>query len=475
MAPVTDSPRTVNGIRTLREIKQEFGLIAALALAAFVGTRVVENDILVLAVAAAVYLCWHMVNMIQLLRWIGRPRFKTPVSYGIWEWIFDKLQAIKLRNRKRKRDLFRILRQYRLVIGGIADAVVLLDDRGQVRWFNAAATRLLGISWPEASKAPISRFLDHPLLTDQLKASFDFRPIEIPSPINGAIILRIEISELEGVDQRLLIARDITKTHNLELSRKDFVANVSHELRTPLTVFRGYLEMLSEELRGLPDLAEPVGQLEQQAGRMQDLVEDLLDLSRFEFSDGTPAGTLVPVPDLVALIVEDAQHVDEAKRNEFIVDVDSQIWLKGDADILRTAFSNLIVNAVKHTQPGTSIFVEWYLEDGGAVFRVRDNGQGIAAYHLPRLTERFYRVHSGRSRGNGGTGLGLAIVKHALERHGATLRIESTPGEGSSFTCHFSASRTERARDPRSTLPGRGRRSGLAAHRPKRRGAEETA
>ena len=406
------------------------------------------------AALGIVYLGWHLLNIFRLVRWLDRPRRRTPVSYGIWERIFDDLQAIGLRSRKHKRALRDLIRQLRLVVGGIADAVVLLDDRARVRWFNPAAKRLLGFRARTASRRPIMELVTHPLFVDQANASPEFGPLDIPSPANGAVILRIRVSELAGTGQRLLIAREITKTYHLERARKDFVANVSHELRTPLTVFHGYLETMADDVDQLPDLAEPIGQLIQQSTRMQELVEDLLDLTRLESTDRVTQEAPVAVPALIRSIIDEARLLDGAEKHEIVEQVDAALQLVGNAAILRTAFSNLVFNAVKHTGAGTRVVVEWAREDDGAIFRVRDDGAGIAAHHLPRLTERFYRVNSSRSRAYGGTGLGLAIVKHALERHGADLQIDSAPGHGTIFTCHFSAAQVS---GPRGREPSRSR------------------
>lgn len=419
-------------------MRQELGLIGALALTAFLSARLLGHDKTMLALAGAVYLAWHAANVVRLLLWLGRPRFATPLSFGMWEQIFDRLQAINLRGRKRRRRLIGFVRQLRLVLGGVADAAVVFDDRGRVRWFNTAAEQLLGLERSTTSRVSIADIVDHPLVADPLGVS---GAAEIPSPVNGAVILRIEVSELEGTGRWLLIARDITKTHHLERARKDFVANVSHELRTPLTVFRGYLEMLADEAEQQPSLTGPVTQLDQQAARMQSLVEDLLDLSRVDFAERSSHRARIDVAEMIESIIDELQAAAEVKDHEIVEDIDRQLGLLGNRAILRMIFANLIVNAVKHNGRNTRSVVTWCRENDQAIFQVKDNGQGIAANHLPRLTERFYRVDSGRTRGGGGTGLGLAIVRHALERHDATIQIESTLGQGSSFTCRFPAAR----------------------------------
>ncbi len=430
-------------------MRQELGLLAGIATAALLGERVFGHALLWSLAGALAYVGWHTANLARLLIWLGRPRMKTPVSVGLWEWIFDRMQAINLRNRRRKRDLFGIVRRLRLVIGGLADAVVLLDDRGRVRWVNPAAKRLLGLTRAQASKKTLPEALGQLPQLAQLDALRDQGTVDMPSPVNGAIILRMELSELAGTGQQLLIARDITKTHNLERLRKDFVANVSHELRTPLTVFRGYLETLADEAAQHPHLTGPVAHLDHQAVRMQSLVEDLLDLSRVEFTERASRTSAVAVPELIDTIIEQARRLDAFDNHEFVSRIDAALWLLGNDAILRMVFANLIFNAVKHSGPASRIEIDWQGDGDEALFRVHDNGHGIASEHLPRLTERFYRVDPGRSRARGGTGLGLAIVKHGLERHGADLLIASSHGKGSTFTCSFPATRvTKAARKP---------------------------
>lgn len=425
----------------MKAIQEEIGLLAGLAVAALIGERVFGSTTLWVAGAALVYAGWHGFNMVRLLAWLARPRLKTPVSFGVWEWSLDRLHAINLRNQRRRRDLFGIVRRLRLVIGGLADAVVLLDDRGRVRWFNPAAKRLLGLKRPQASKQTLVELFGHLPQIEQIGASRDWGAVDMPSPVNGAIILRLELSDLADTRQQLLIARDVTKTHNLERLRKDFVANVSHELRTPLTVFRGYLETLADEIEQYPHLTGPVAHLDQQAVRMQSLVEDLLDLSRVEFTERASRTIAVAVPDIIDATIEQARQLDIFHGHEIVARIDRRLWLLGNDAILRMVFANLIFNALKHSGAGTRIEAEWLRVDDEAMFRVSDNGRGIASNHLSRLTERFYRVDAGRSRESGGTGLGLAIVKHGLERHGADLLIASTIGKGSTFTCRFPAAR----------------------------------
>jgi two-component system phosphate regulon sensor histidine kinase PhoR len=221
--------------------------------------------------------------------------------------------------------------------------------------------------------------------------------------------------------------------------RKDFVANASHELRSPLTVVAGYLETFSAD-PGIGELAGPIHEMRRQTDRMTRIIEDLLELSRFEASDAPIKGLPIDVAAMAALLRKDVLARPVHPRT-VEVSIESGAQLIGEEPMVQSAFSNLVDNAAKYTPPEGSMFIRWWTDQEGAHFSVRDTGPGIPAEHIPRLTERFYRVDPGRSRETGGSGLGLAIVKHALHRHGARLEIDSVEGRGSTFTCHFPADR----------------------------------
>ncbi len=280
--------------------------------------------------------------------------------------------------------------------------------------------------------------LPHPVLDDDLTQGRRSNPLEIASPANGAWVLSVQVTAPFGDEsERLLVARDVTAGFRIEQARKDFLASVSHELRTPITVFRGYLEALQDGAVGHSEWRKPVAHMDQQALHMQALVNDLLLLSRLEM-DGQPRSEdLVPVPEMLVDIVAEARALSGGQKHSLYLRADPEIWLRGEEADLYSAFSNLVFNAVRHTPPGTQITVDWQKNADGARFSVQDFGPGIAAQHLPRLTERFYRVEAGRSRSTGGTGLGLAIVKQVLDRYAAELGIVSTVGHGTTFSCQF--------------------------------------
>jgi len=239
-----------------------------------------------------------------------------------------------------------------------------------------------------------------------------------------------------GDGQLLLLVSDVSRQMRLEAVRRDFVANASHELRSPLTVVCGYLETLGADSSLDPGLRGPIAEMRRQAERMTAIIRDLLELSRLEDTDEVVGGEPVDVAALAALLRKDvlarAVHPREVRLR-----MDSEARLLGDEPEIHSAFSNLVDNAAKYTPPEGSIEMRWWVDEDGGHFDVTDTGFGIPSEHIPRLTERFYRVDAGRARATGGSGLGLAIVKHVLQRHHGTLEVRSQLGSGSTFTCHF--------------------------------------
>jgi two-component system phosphate regulon sensor histidine kinase PhoR len=390
----------------------------------------------------AVYAGWHVLNFVLLQRWISHSRrFQLPVSLGVWEEIFDGLQRRQLRHRRRRSNLVRRLREFRNAGEQLPDALVLLSDDNAVLGFNAAAGKLLALR-PKDRGRRVTDLIRHPRFQDAVTGAGPSQSMEIASPANGAWMLSLQTTASFGESRRrMLIARDITPFHGIEKARREFVADVSHELRTPITVFRGYLGALRQD-PGSPQWDVPLRSMDEQAQRMQLLVDDLLLLSRLEMTRQAQPADLMAVTTVLEEIVEQARVLSGDKGHRLALDADATVSLWGDEGELRSAFSNLVFNAVRHTSPGTSITVTWEGSPDHACLTVRDFGPGIAAHHLPRLTERFYRVDSSRSRDGGGTGLGLAIVKHVMNAHDAKLTVESELGEGSTFTCTFPPGRS---------------------------------
>lgn len=338
-------------------------------------------------------------------------------------------------DRARARHLLTQLRDLRAAAGSLSDALVLLDADGRVRWCNAAAQRLLGLAWPRDRGAPLAeRFASHEFGAWLREGATE--PEDVAAPIDPALRLQVERIAY-GQKRHLLLARDISRVTRLEQVRRDFVANVSHELRTPLTVIHGYLELLDPE--DVPALGPVLHEMRTQSQRMRQIVEDLLELSRLEMQKQVPEERVEMAP-LLASLQREAEALSQGRHRITLQDT-AHVDLVGSPKDLRSAFSNLVSNAVRYTPDGGTITIRWRRVGDGAEYSVTDTGYGIPAEHLVRLTERFYRVSSSRSRATGGTGLGLSIVKHVLNLHDARLRIESEPGKGSTFVCVFDAAR----------------------------------
>ncbi len=393
-----------------------------------------------LLIAVVLVLLWHGYQLSRLIRWLeyGEPP-DLAFPRGLWRDTFIEISRLKADNRKRKRRLERFVERFQEVAAALPDATVILGRHDQIQWCNPAAQTLLGLSWPQVADESLTDLVTHPILQEYLKIGDYSRPLELPSPVNKAKVLSLRINPFGKKHQRLLVASDITRIYHLDQARRDFVANASHELRTPLTVIRGFLETLTEEDGCSPDWPRSLVLMQQQARRMQDIISDLIMLSRLEMEDeGSKNHCAVSIPKLLNKVVQDAQMLSGERRHELSLQVEEPgLWLTGNEEELRSAFSNLLFNAVLYTPPRSKINVRWSGWEEGAELLVSDSGEGIGARHIPRLTERFYRVEEGRSREAGGTGLGLAIVKHVLSRHQSELHIVSQVGEGSTFRCLF--------------------------------------
>lgn len=413
---------------------------AYMATAAVVGVAT-GHLFLSLWLAALIYLAWYMRYLLQLDRWLQRGGGKRPPEApGIWGAVFDNLYRSQKLHRVRRRRLADLLGRFKESANAMPDAVAILGAHDALEWWNEMATRSLGLRWPQDAGQRIDNLFRHPQFRAFLEDDGGKESITLPSPVQMGTLLEIRVVPY-GEGQRLLLARDITRLHRLELMRRDFVANVSHELRTPLTVILGVAETLADsELGEDPEYSHAVKLLQEQTQRMRRLVDDFLLLSRLETAGAPQRQETVDVTRLLASLRDEAEALSGG-RHEITLDADERLSLQGDESELRSAFSNIIVNAVKYSPDGGRISIRWARRNGGACMEVSDTGIGIGAKHLPRLTERFYRVDSGRSARTGGTGLGLAIVKHVLNRHQATLEIDSTPSVGSTFRCAFPASR----------------------------------
>jgi len=387
----------------------------------------------------------HLYRLVHLSLLIRRHhRLAPPFPLGLWGEIYRAIAHYQQRGRKGRKRQIRFTRRFREAANAVPDALVILDKHHRIEWANPAAAALMNIHWPEDDGCCFTDLLAQPDLDDVIEAGEYMRPLDLAPAHNRALMLSLRITPFgERKKQRLVVGRDITKIYHLNMIRRDFVANASHELRTPLTVIGGFLETLLDAPATPEPHRRPLTLMHNQAERMRSIIEDLLTLSRLEMHDQPKDQEVVDVPDELQLIVQEAQALSNG-RHQILSDIDDNLLLHGSQPELRSAFSNLVFNAVKHTPEGTCIRVRWREEKDEAIFSVADNGPGIAPEHLPRLTERFYRIDTARSRESGGTGLGLAIVKHVLNRHNAQLSISSEPGHGALFSSRFERQRIER-------------------------------
>ena len=384
-----------------------------------------------LLLAVTGLLVWHFWNLMRLSWWIWVDRSMTPpTGRGSWDPLLYGLHQMQLRNKKRRRELGNLIKRFRSGAESLPDAVILTTEEGNIFWCNGLAQQLLGLRWPDDNGQNILNLLRYPEFTNWLKGRQFTRPLNLV--LNNGRHLEFRVMPYSE-DQLLMVARDVTQMHQLEGARRNFFANVSHELRTPLTVLQGYLEMMDDKPLEGPLREKAIHTMREQTHRMEGLVKQLLTLSKIEAAPALVLNEQIDVPMMLRVVEREAQTLSH-KKHTLKFDVDNDLKVLGNDEQLRSAISNLVYNAVNHTPEGTAITVTWQRVPQGAKFSVQDNGPGISAEHIPRLTERFYRVDKAHSRQTGGSGLGLAIVKHALSHHDARLEIESQPGKGTTFT-----------------------------------------
>ncbi|NOX10062.1 MAG: phosphate regulon sensor histidine kinase PhoR [Gammaproteobacteria bacterium] len=382
----------------------------------------------------AAYLIWHLLNIYRLERWYHqRKEIYPPQGSGIWESVFHQIYLLQQRNRRRKKKLASILSRFNKSTSALPDATVVLNASGHIEWFNKSARRYLGLKANKDVGQRIENLIRNPRFVDFMQAGDFTDPMEMLSPVNNEQFLSIRVVHY-GSNQRLLVVRDITRIHHLERVRQDFVANVSHELRTPLTVISGYLEnIIDAEDDSSLKWNSILLQMHSQAQRMNTIVEDLLLLSRLESSEVVKTDAVINVSVMIYALCEENALLHDNSTHNLHLELDDSLLLKGDEKVFYSIFANLIFNALHYTPEGGRIDIRWSRKGKGAFFEVTDSGVGIGVQHLSRLTERFYRVDSDRSRDSGGTGLGLSIVKHGLDCYGGRLDIESRLGQGSTF------------------------------------------
>ena len=398
----------------------------------------------ILAVGWGVAILEHVVNLDHLVRWAsGGVDAKVPESGGAWRGAWSAIYRRTRYSRAHERDLTHTIERFQSAAEAIPDGMVVLDGSNRIKWANQRAQALLGLDIGQDHGAPLANLVRQPEFVRYLESDEASEGIVIDSQRDAGVTLAIQIVPF-GIAERLLIARDITQLEAVARMRRDFIANVSHELKTPLTVISGFVETLQELDLDERQRARFLQLMREQASSMQRLVEDLLTLSTLESEHNPLSDERFAIVPLLLAVSADAKSLSKG-NHEMSLDLGDGATIAGSREELASAFGNLVSNAIRYTPTGGAIKLAWRIDpDGTGVFSVTDSGIGIAPEHVPRLTERFYRVDRSRSRATGGTGLGLAIVKHVLLRHQANLEIASEPGKGSTFAVRLPARRVQR-------------------------------
>jgi len=424
--------------------QHEIRLLVFVSLAAIIVGLVIEQVLLCLSIALAIYIVFTLRHTFGLHQWLtDRENQKLPEAGGIWGEVFNEIYQMQKETAKNREHLTEALTRFQDAAAALPDGTVILNKRDEIEWSNPAANHMLGITCPDDAGQAVGNLIRQPAFIEYLGQNDFSESITIRSPVNPEYTLSLQIIPY-GSSQKLIICRDITHVIRLEEMRRNFVANVSHELRSPITVISGYLETLQDmDLGNTAALEKVFLNMSGQAKRMERLVADLLMLTKLETEPVKLARNVVDMAALLAALKESAALISHA-RHKISLRVEKGLNLQGSQEELHSLFNNLINNAVRYTPEGGSIDIVWEGRGDTAVFSVTDTGPGIPERHIPHLTERFYRVDIDRSRETGGTGLGLAIVKHILQRYHARLEIDSEIGKGSTFRCIFPADRLVR-------------------------------
>ncbi len=395
-----------------------------------------------LCIALSLYIAQLIYWLDQLQTWLKSPNLnEVPEGKGPWEAVFSSLFRHQRKNIRVENELIAALEGFKRATNALPDGIVVMNHRDEVEWCNPPAELLLGLDINRDMNQPVQNLVRYAEFINYLQSNQYTEPVVVQSIRNAETTLQMELI-LFGASQKLLICRNISAQEKIDTMRRDFIANVSHELRTPLTVIGGFLETLLDTKGAVSDSAKSYFDIMIiQTSRMRLIIEDLLTLSRIERNSEAPTTSTINMSTLLAMLQNDGNALSNGKH-QIHLKARNTLNLKGNHDELLSAFTNLITNAVRYTPEGGEVTISWALKNKQAVFSVKDSGIGIERQHIARLTERFYRVDSGRSRSTGGTGLGLAIVKHILSRHKATLKIKSTIGKGSTFSITFPQSRT---------------------------------
>jgi two-component system phosphate regulon sensor histidine kinase PhoR len=384
---------------------------------------------------------YHAHKLQQLDTWLkSDDRFaELPDSQGVWGRVFERMEELQLKHFKSQQELTTSILRIQKSANALREGVVTVDANGALEWWNTSARKMLGLKKKQDRGAPLLHLLREPSFFRYYHHADFSQPIYIQSPVNPEQVLEVAVTAFAKGDN-LLILRDMTDSIKLENMRRDFTGNVSHELRTPLTVIQGYLESFQLHHPELDtDVQKGHARMLAHTHRMTNLVQDLLVLSRLEESIDHSKMVQLQMPPLLTLALSQGQELSQRLDKKVTINsaIKSQNNVLGIKAEILSVLTHLVNNAVKYTPHGGRIAVTYQVTDGQLCLTVADNGIGIGAQHLPRLTERFYRVDASRSSASGGTGLGLAIVNRIIERHKGSLDIISEEGQGSCFTCTF--------------------------------------
>ncbi len=416
-------------------------LLLALAATLLLGWVFGEMALAALLFLSA-YLTWTLVQAFRLHTWLYKGLLTNPPeSRGLWGELFDGIYRLQMQHARSRDSLQALIDRVQESANALRDAVVMTDSSGALEWWNQAASTMLGFRFPTDRGVMIQNLLRAPEFKAYFLSKQYHEPLLLNAPNDRHLKLQLQIT-LFGEDDRLLLIQDVSRLTRLEEIRRDFVSNVSHELRTPLTVITGYLETMVDSSDDFnPRWRKAMLQMQNQASRMEALINDLLLLSKIENQGRSFRQAPIDIAAMLQNIRDDARALIGARKIALELHIDTDLTITGEETLLHSAFSNLVFNAVKYTPDSGSITMRWHRDGNGIHFTVTDTGIGIDPIHIPRITERFYRADPSRNSSSGGTGLGLAIVKHVLLNHDATLEVKSAPGKGSRFTCHFPASR----------------------------------
>jgi len=387
-----------------------------------------------------VYVGWNLYNLNKLSKWLAKPSKQSPEAFGVWDEVYYQLYNLYKRQRRARKKLASILSRFQKSTQALPYATIVLNQFDEIEWFNPAASQLFDLH----TRIDIGQRIDNLIRMPEFAKYLQHKEFEKPLKFmlnNKKLILNVT---KYGDGQHLLSARDITALSQIDGMRRDFISNASHELRTPLTVISGYIEFLLHKAND--DTKVPLEKIEEQILRMNSIISELIELARLESSQSVDHSVRVEIDTLINEVYSEGLALDK-NQHDISLDIDTEnlrkldsLSLYGNHDELRMAISNLLTNAIRYTPQGGDIKLFVAANDSTISVGVQDSGVGINYEHIPRLTERFYRVDEGRSREVGGTGLGLAIVKHILDRHKASLYIQSEPGKGSLFRCDFPVS-----------------------------------